>query len=329
MNMNLLYHHEIPAFLQECAQTPIVLRLRGVGMNCGCEYTAFPRFSGLEPYSRYDHSMGVALIVWHFTADPAQAAAGLLHDVATPVFAHVIDFLRGDYLKQEATEKGTQALVEGSPELQAVLRKYGLSSSAVSDYHRYPIADNDLPKLSADRLEYTLGNSVNYGFCTRETAAAYYQNLTIGRDEEGRPKLAFQSAELAKQFAMTSIRCSRVYVSDEDRYAMQMLSELVKEALARGVITERDLSTTEPELISRLLSDAWAAGQWTKYRAYQAIRRSSKPDTEGDWRRISAKKRYIDPLVIGQGRLSAISPDYNGEKERFLQESQEAWLCGM
>ena len=92
-----IYHDEMPAFLLKCAETAVVGRLRGVGMNCGCEYTSFPRFRGLRPYSRFDHSMGVALIVWHFTGDRAQALAGLLHDVATPVFAHVVDFMRGDY----------------------------------------------------------------------------------------------------------------------------------------------------------------------------------------------------------------------------------------
>ena len=97
MEMNLweIYHGEIPGFLREVAETEVMQRLKHVGMNCGCEYTSFPLFQGCGPYSRFDHSMGTALIVWHFTVDRTQAMAGLLHDIATPVFAHVIDFLRG------------------------------------------------------------------------------------------------------------------------------------------------------------------------------------------------------------------------------------------
>ena len=34
--------------------------------------------------------------------------AALLHDIATPVFAHVIDFLNNDYEKQESTEAETK-----------------------------------------------------------------------------------------------------------------------------------------------------------------------------------------------------------------------------
>ena len=132
----------------------------------------------------------MGLIVWHFTGDPAQAAAGLLHDVATPPFAHVVDFLRGDHLTQEATESGTREIIESSPDLQAVLKQYGLSTDQVADYHVYPIADNDSPRLSADRLEYTLGNALNYGLLTRDEIAALYSDLTVAANEEARRSCA-------------------------------------------------------------------------------------------------------------------------------------------
>ena len=112
-----LYHPETPGFLRPMTEAPELRRLEDVGMNCGCEYTSFPRFKDMGRYSRYDHSVGVALIVWNFTGDPVQAAAGLFHDIATPVFAHVVDFLRGDYLVQESTEKGTLECIQGSPAL--------------------------------------------------------------------------------------------------------------------------------------------------------------------------------------------------------------------
>ena len=74
------YHDDMPAFLNAALQTPPMQRLRQVGMNCGCEYTSFPRFDRCMSYSRFDHSLGVATIVWHFTKDPAQTLAGLFHD---------------------------------------------------------------------------------------------------------------------------------------------------------------------------------------------------------------------------------------------------------
>ena len=321
-----LYHSDIPDFLTACAAAPCVQRLKGVGMNCGCEYTSFPLFKNLRPYSRFDHSLGVAQIVWHFTHDPKQAIAGLLHDVATPVFAHVVDFLNGDYLAQESTESGTASIIASSEALQAQLRAMGLTTEDVSDYHRYPVADNDSPRLSADRLEYTLGNLLNYGLRTEAQVRAFYEDLTVGTGEDGQPELMFCTASIARDFTAASLACSEIYVSDADRYAMQMLSELLRFAIARGVLTPSDLYRDEPFVIRALLSDEETAAEWNAFRAYRSIRRADTPETEGAWRRIFAKKRYIDPLTLGKGRVSAFDPAMREAIDTFLSSRQDGWI---
>ena len=85
------YHENVPTFIKELAETPPMQRLKNVGMNCGCEYTSFYLFRGVEAYSRYTHSVGAGLITWHFTGDRAASAAALLHDIATPVFSHTVE----------------------------------------------------------------------------------------------------------------------------------------------------------------------------------------------------------------------------------------------
>ena len=327
MDISRIYHPETPDFLRECAATPPLARLGGVGMNCGCEYTAFPRFAGLTPYSRLTHSLGVALIVWRFTGEERQALAGLLHDIATPVFAHVVDFMRGDYLRQESTEAGTEALIRGSAELLRLLSARGLCVEDVCDYHMYPIADNDSPRLSADRLEYTLSNSVNYGICSERQAAALYGDLTVCVNEEGRLELAFRSFEAAEAFAGAALDCAEIYVSDEDRCAMQILAELLRSAVAWGVLREDDLYTTEPEVIARLLRDERTAALWRRYRACGRMLRADAPGETGEWRQVRAKKRWIDPLVLNRGRVTALSPAFARRARLFLEAEQDAWLC--
>ncbi len=323
-----IYHDEIPDFLRECMDTPIVQRIKSIGMNCGCEYTAFPRFAGIDPYSRYDHSVGVALIIWHFTHDRKQAVAGLLHDVATPVFAHVVDFMHGDYLTQESTEDGTEMLIAGSAELQALLRKYELTTKDVCDYHRYPIADNDSPLLSADRLEYTLGNSINYRICTAEEAQRIYKDITVGMNEYGNEELMFKDTHVAEAFAKAALACSKIYVSDEDRYAMQILSEILRYAIEHQVIREEDLYSTEPEVIGRFLSDVRTASLWNRFCSYKQIISTPQPGTSGCWRKISAKKRFIDPMVQGEGRISELSSEFADSLNAYRKNSHDYWLCG-
>lgn len=320
-----IYHPQLPPLLAELTDTPVLRRLAEVGMNCGCEYTAFPRFAGGAAYSRLEHSLGVGLIVWHFTEDAAQAAAGLLHDAATPTFAHVVDFLRGDYLRQEATEDGTRACIESCPALQAALKHRGLSTDDVSDYHRYPVADNDSPRLSADRLEYTLGNALRWGLLRRAEIAAVYGDLRVAPAEDGATELVFRSPGPALRFAEAALACSAVYISDEDRCAMQRLSELLRRALQAGVLTWQDLEGTEPALIEKLCRSPLAP-DWQAFRSLRRTLRSDAPPDGRPWRQIPAKKRYIDPLVLGQGRVSALAPAFAAELAQFLAQPQTEWL---
>ena len=323
-----LYHPEIPEFLRRLADTPPMARLRQVGMNCGCEYTAFPRFARWAPYSRFDHSMGVGLIVWHFTGDLRQSAAGLLHDVATPVFAHTVDFLNGDHLRQEATEALTAEFIARSPELQALLREYGLTTADVADYHRYPIADNDSPQLSADRLEYTLGDLRCYGFTDAETVRAFYTDLTVGKNEAGVPELSFRTPETARAFTEAALSVSRVYVADEDRFAMEALARLLRAALDRGVLTAADLYTTEPLVIRKLETDPVTAARWRRFRSYARLTRAVRQPEGTEWIRVSAKLRYIDPLIADWGRVSRCDPRVEGLLAEFRQTDFSCWMRG-
>ena len=320
-----IYHGDVPVFLQEAAGTSAVQRLQDVGMNCGSEYTSFPLFRGIGPYSRFDHSVGVGLIVWHFTKSMEQAMAGLLHDIATPVFAHVVDFLHGDHMSQESTEAGTGQWIRGSGELRRVLEKFEIPVEAVEDYHRYPIADNDSPRLSADRLEYTLGNAVNYRIISREQAEVYYKDLTVGQNEDGQPELVFSRREAAEGFAMTALECSKIYVANPDRYAMEALAGLLKQAIDQEILEEADLYKQEKDVITRLKQSQMKA-QWERFCGYREIICRDIPGKGEGWKRIFAKKRCIDPFVKELGRVSHICPEFKEKLELFREESQDYWL---
>ena len=313
-----LYSPDMPPFITAAMHAPEMRRLQNVGMNCGCEYTSFPLFRRIrEPYSRFDHSVGAALLIWRFTGDIRQTLAGLFHDIATPCFAHVVDFMLGDSMNQEATEDGTRDAIERSESIQALLRKHGLSTDDVADYHRYPIADNDSPRLSADRLEYTLGNLVNYQFMARDQVRRMLDALAVLRDEQERDELGFVSVEEAVPFANGALDMGRIYVSEPDRFSMQMLAELLGRAEAAGVIAMGDLWRDEPFLIRKLCRDERFAGEWEHYRQYSEIVHGE------DGIIVHAKKRYIDPLVRDLGRVSQIDAAFKKRIEAFLDESQE------
>ena len=322
-----IYASELPDFIVRLADTPPMRRLKHVGMNCGCEYVALHKHDMCRRYTRFEHSVGVALIVWHFTHDVKQAIAGLFHDISTPAFAHVVDFMNGDHLTQESTEARTAEMIDRSPEIQAILGEWGLRTDDVCDYHRYPIADNASPHLSADRLEYTFGNFIQYGVCGVEEIGRFYQSLSAGSNEEGQPEIVFIDPEIAEQFALYSMKNSYVYISDSDRYTMQFLAEALKFAMqGKGGLTMSDLYTTEERVIRKLKKNRINDNMWYTYTKIQEVRRTSKPIPDAFCVKVNAKRRYLDPFVKDIGRVTRFSESYGEEVKKFLAVSFDEWL---
>lgn len=169
-----------PEFLNDYINTKEMQRLGYISVSCG---TIYSKLYDLGYYSSLSHSIGVALIIWHFTHDKKQTLAGLFHDIATPVFKHTIDFLNGDYMKQESTEKLTAKIIKNSTEIRALLKRDKIKLKEVVDYHIYPIADNETPKLSADRLEYTMSNALIVYKCeSLEKIREIYNSIDVLRE---------------------------------------------------------------------------------------------------------------------------------------------------
>lgn len=328
MTFNNIYSEDFPIFIEELINTPEFKRLSNVGMNCGCEYTSFPIFSNGKNYTRYNHSIGVALIIWHFTKDIKQSIAGLLHDISSPAFAHVIDFLNGDHETQESTEEKTEEIIENSPEIQTILKKYNLTTEDVKDYHMYPIADNDSPLLSADRLEYTLGNAYYYGFKSMDEIKDIYNDLIVSKNEFGQDEISFSTLDKAIQFTSVSLENSKVYTCNVDRFSMQYLADLLKLAVDKNVISLDDLYTIEEKVIMKLQQDAELKSKWNDFVNMSQIFTSNEKPENGYWVNIPAKKRYINPFIVNNGRVTNLCETLSKEIDDFLKVDFNIWLSG-
>ena len=241
-----------PPFLDKYLKLPVLQRLAGVGLLCGTDWT--PLYKNRFYYSRLDHSKGVALIVWHFTHDKAQTIAGLLHDISTPVFSHVSDFRKGDALTQTATEEPTSRIIRGDAELGRLLAEDGLTAAQVEDYHIYPIADNEIPQLSADRLEYMFPSGMALdGSWAMEEIRRCYNDLTILKNEEGRDELGFRSLEVAELYCEHFCMIGHILQLNENKLTLQLLGQIMNMAEKAGLLSESDFMTlSEREVMERL-----------------------------------------------------------------------------
>lgn len=315
---------EIPEFLYEYVDTPEMQKQAGISTTCGTIYSKLFNYKFF--YTSLDHSIAVALIVWHFTKDKKQTLAGLFHDIATPVFKHTIDFMNGDYEKQESTEELTTKIISESKEIMELLKRDGINLKEVDDYHIYPIADNDAPKLAADRLEYTLSNGLGATeeLWNLEEVKEIYQNIEIQKNEEGIEELGFKDLKMAEKFVHNMSELSLLYRRNEVKFSMQFLADIMKKMQNKGLITVKDLYTlSEKEVIDRIENCDYGniSECFNNWKNAKAINESDIEPENTYSVSVKAKIRYIVPLVnLGNEylRIDRISETAKKDIERAL-----------
>ena len=316
---------EIPDFLVPYTKTQCLQRLLKIDMNCGVNYTSLPFFRTVSSYSRYEHSLNTALLAYHFTEDPRQALACLFHDCSTPAFSHTVDFLHHDFVKQEYTEGKIEMFIRQDTEVMELLKKDGIKVNEVSDYHIYPICDNSSPQLSCDRLEYTLSNALYYGFCNPKNIVDIVDDIEISQNEYGEEELFFHSVMKANEFCELSLKCGTIYASCMDRYAMQRLSEILREAMSSEVLQESDLYMDEPYVIGKLLQSSLREA-WLNYTKLSSIQLFSS-EVEGSLQ-LRTKKRYVNPGVTGKGRCTDLNDSLRKKVQIYVSDKQNEWIKG-
>ena len=290
---------DYPEWMNEYINTKELLQQQYVSCSCGKIYAKM--FVLKQDFSSLEHSIAVALIIWNFTHDKKQTLSGLFHDIATPAFKHCVDFLNGDWMNQESTEDETTYILKNSKEIMDLLNRDNIKLEEVNDYHLYPIADNDTPKLSADRLEYSLSNAVfMYGIDTLDSIKEMYEDIEIQHDENGVIELGFKTKKLARRFVKNTSFLSVAYRDDGTRFYMQLVADILKRISDDGLITKADLyNMKEKEVIDLILNSKYGD-------IYRQVLESPKVKTSLEepkdvyYVHHGAKVRYINPLVNGE-----------------------------
>lgn len=298
-----------PEWLLDYIDTEEMNRLSGISMLCGTDYSNI--YNYLSFNSVLDHSVGVALMVWNFTHDKKQTLAGLFHDIASPTFKHCIDFMNGDSEHQESTEERTEQIIRSSKKIMRLLNRDKIQVEEICDYHIYPIADNDTPKLSADRFEYTFSNGLFlYGALDLNEISRYYNDISVLKNEEGIDELGFNTKEICKDFLHTILPIFAKYDSDENRTVMQFFADIVKSMNVKGFISVDDLYKMSDEDVCNLIlncGDDYLKQSFIKFKKATNIYAGDELLNDRYCTSVKGKKRYIVPLVETNGKIARIN----------------------
>ncbi len=288
-----------PEWLNEYIETKELLKQQYISVTCGTIYSCL--FQSDFFYSSLDHSVAVALIVWHFTHDKKETLAGLFHDIATPAFKHCVDFLNGDYMKQESTEDLTLEIIKNSKEIMTLLKRDNIKVEEVFDYHIYPIADNDTPKLSADRLEYSLSNALfTYKLLEAQAIKEIYDDIEIQTNEEKEIELGFKTKKIARLFVKVTSKLSVIYREDKTRYSMQFIADILKRLSEDKKITKNDLYELKESEVIHIIEESKYKDIFNLWRKAKKVKVAKEKPEGVYYVHLQAKVRYIDPLVGGE-----------------------------
>lgn len=237
-----LNYKELPNFLIKYLQTPSLLRLKKVGYFCGMDYASKDIYNFSEYISRYDHSLTVSLLVYKLTKNKNAALAGLFHDIATPCFSHVIDYMNKDYEKQESTEEYTERILRNDKYLKRCLKEDNIAIEDIIDFKRYTIVDNERPKVCADRIDGVILTGIGWTKnINNEDIKQIVDDLCIYRNEDNKEEIGFKKQSVAAKVLEVSKSIDIYCHSKEDNYMMELLAKITKLSIDRKYISYDNL----------------------------------------------------------------------------------------
>ena len=291
-----LGYPNIPYFLIKYLQTPSLLRLKKVGYFCGMDYASKNIYNFRESISRYDHSVTVGLIVYKLTKDKVSTIAGLFHDIATPCFSHVIDYMNEDYLKQESTEEYTEDILKNDEYLQKCLKEDNISIYDIINFKKFSVVDNDRPKLCADRIDGVILTGIGWTKNINiDDITKIVEDMRIYTNEYNEQEIGFESIDIAKKVLKINESINTYCHSKEDNYMMQLLADITKLAINKEYIKYKELYYYSEEELFNIFKSKNDSELDSLISNFENIKKEDIPETELP----EIKVRNLNPIVNG------------------------------
>ena len=247
--LDTLEYSKRPKFLNKYLDTHCLARLKKVGYFCGMDYASKNIYDFKEHITRYDHSLTVALLTWKCTKDKIATLAGLFHDIATPCFSHVIDYMNKDYENQESTEEYTEKILKNDKYLNKQLKEDSIKIEDIINFKKYNIVDNNRPKVCADRLDGVILTGISW---TKNIDYEDIKNI-VNDIEIYDNEIGFMTKNIANKVLEISKSIDIYCHSKEDYYMMELLASITKYGIDNKYITYEELYVSnEEDLISKL-----------------------------------------------------------------------------
>ncbi|MBM7702950.1 HD domain-containing protein [Metabacillus iocasae] len=283
--------HVIDGVLEELLLSAPVQRLKGVYQG-GATYIVNEKWN----VTRYEHSVGVMLLIRRLGGSIEEQMAGLLHDVSHTAFSHVIDFAL-DNKNEDYHEHIYEQVIKQST-IPAILQKYGYDAASIlGDDSQWTLLEQSAPELCADRVDYTLRDMYRYGVITKEAVTYFLENLLVVNG-----RMYPRHIEAAEWFVETYYKeVIDYFLHPLVVYGYDALSKALKIALNEGVIEFDDLLREDEDVLAMLRQSDNEQLRKTMKLLHRHACVEENHDTYDI--HLKGKVRLIDPSVPQGGEL--------------------------
>jgi hypothetical protein len=266
-------------------------------------------------FSRFEHSLGVMLLLRKLDARLEEQVAGLIHDASHLAFSHTVDWAIAEGMKgNEDLQDNNHMIMLAETTIPKTLKKFGLDFGTVTDIKRFKLLESDAPSLCADRLDYALKE---FYYCGSKAVAKQcvedlmsFDGRTVFRSKEaagvfGRNYMALQNGHWGGQEAVTQY---------------YLLSRIIKAGLEKQVISFEDLKTDDEYVMDKL--EKTKEEEIRNYLRLLLYKGKLPKNKAGKSEKVRKKFRHVDPKYLDNGIVRRLSESEFGYGN-LLEESRK------
>ncbi len=305
--------YRIEGVLEKLILSEPLQRLKGIYQG-GASYFVNESWN----VTRYDHSVGVMLLIKRLGGSIEEQIAGLLHDVSHTAFSHVIDFALHN--KEENFHEDIYEQIIMASDIPHILSAYGYNYKELLDETKWTLLEQPAPELCADRIDYTLRDMYRYGNISLEEIHSFLENLFV---LEG--KIYIGNAKTAEWFIrIYYMEVIDFFLDPLNVYGYYILASTLKMALDKQLITIDTLLGKDKEVMAllRALDDHDVKRFLDRLHPFvDVIENQHDYDIH-----LTGKMRFIDPSIPINGQLvcsSTVSQEIVRMNQVAKQKAEE------
>lgn len=294
--------------LLELVESPSVLRLKKIS-----QLGVPDKYYHIKNFSRYEHTVGVMVLLRKLGATLEEQVAGLLHDVSVLAFSHVTDWVFGK--GREGIEDYHDLIHKefvNATEIPNILEKHNFILKRILDEKNFTLLEQPIPDLCADRIDYAL----------REFE--YWLNPKIVNEcivglENYSGEIVFNNKKAAFDFSVNFLELqTQNWGGWQSMIRYHLFSNALNLALNKGIIAEKDFYKDESTILDKL-NEAKDRRIAEVLSVLEDKELKSVKQNSGE--RIFRKFRHVNPKVIEGGKLVRLS-ELDNEFVRVFQKHE-------